>query len=253
MKMSDTETIQRLYGKHPVREALRSDRPVYRLWLAQGLNPGMVREFEKLAKARQVPVQIVPHKKLDQMLPGKPHQGLIAETGSIDYADWDLWLKQVSRKSQPFVVVLDQIQDPHNLGAIVRTAEAAGVHGVVLTRHHSVGISEVVAKASAGAIETVPLVQVTNLAQALEALKAAGIWVMGLSVDQGQSHFQANLTGGLALVIGNEHKGIRPNIEKHCDVLLNIPAETPRSLNASVAAAVVMYEAVRQRQAARAK
>jgi len=243
--------FQRIYGKHPVREALKSDRPVYKLWIAKTLTPAVAKEFEHLAKARQVPVQIVPPQKLEQMLPKTNHQGLIAETGSFDYADWDSWMAQLkAQEDDPFVLVLDQIQDPHNLGAILRTAEAAGVHGVILTRHNSVGLSETVAKASAGAIEVVPVLQVTNLAQALEALKKAGIWVMGLSANEGRAHFEANLSGPLALVIGNEHKGLRANIEKHSDLLLNIPAQSARSLNASVAAAVVMYEVVRQKHVA---
>ncbi|MGV3526227.1 MAG: 23S rRNA (guanosine(2251)-2'-O)-methyltransferase RlmB [Candidatus Sericytochromatia bacterium] len=245
--------FQRIYGKHPVREALASERPVYKVWISQGMKPVVAREFQYLARERQVPVQMVPNQKLNQMLGDVNHQGVMADTGGYDYADWDSWLKELQHKvgnaetPDPFVLVLDQIQDPHNLGAILRTAEAAGVHGVVLPRHESVGLSETVAKSSAGAIEVIPVLQVTNLARALDELKEAGLWIMGLSANAGQSHFQTNLKGPLALVIGNEHKGLRPNVEKHCDVTLHIPMQSTRSLNASVAAGVAMYEVVRQR------
>lgn len=247
-QLGESTDFQRLYGKHPVREALTSERPVYKLWLSQSLKPPVMYEFQQLARERQVPVQVVPNQKLNQLLPDLNHQGIMAETGGYDYADWHDWLAGLKTLTEdPFVLVLDQLQDPHNLGAILRTAEAAGVHGVVITRHGGVGLNETVAKASAGAIETVPVLQETNLARCLEDLKAAGLWCMGLSAHGGQGLYQSKLQGPLVLVIGNEHKGLRPNVEKHCDSLLQIPARSERSLNASVAAAVAMYEVVRQR------
>ena len=247
--------FQRVYGKHPVREALSGSHACYKVWAAQGLNEHVINEFQQLARDKGVPFQLVPHTKLTQLLShigNVNHQGLVAEIGLYDYADWDQWiaglkLAQAEQNKPPFVLILDQIQDPHNLGAILRTAEAAGVQGVILPKHGSVGLSETVAKASAGAIETVPVLQVTNLNRSIEDLQALGLWVMGLSANGGQSHFQSNLTGPIALVIGSEHKGLRPNIEKHCDVLLHIPMQSDRSLNASVAAALAMYEVVRQR------
>lgn len=244
--------FQRIYGKHPVREALSGDRAVYRLWLAQNLTPAVVREFRQLAREREVPVQLVPHPKLEALLAQVGpvnHQGIVAEIGAYDYADWGTWLTELKAQGeQAFVLILDQLQDPHNFGAILRTAEAAGVHGVVIPKHGGVGLSETVAKASAGAIEAIPVLQVTNLARSLEELKTAGLWVMGLSANQGENCFAVNLKGPIALVIGSEHKGLRPNIEDHCDVRLKIPMHSERSLNASVAAAVAMYEVVRQRQ-----
>lgn len=242
--MSD---ITRICGKHAVREALQSERPVYKLWLSKSLAPPIFREFQKLARDQNVPVQVVPPQKLNSLLPEAKHQGLIAETGSFDYADWDQWLKTVKEQENPIVVVLDQIQDPHNLGAIVRTAEVAGVAGVIVPRHGAVGISETVAKASAGAIEQVPILQVTNLSRTLEELQKAGLWAMGLDANGGENLYQANLTGPLVLVVGNEHKGLRPNVAKHCDLLLHIPMQAQRSLNASVSTAVALFEAVRQR------
>lgn len=251
-----SKDFQRLYGKHPVREALGSDRPVYKLWLSQTLTPHVQREFQLMAKDRDVPVLIVPQQKLDALLAHLPevgpHQGVVAETGAYDYADWDEWLKGLAAHKEagkdPFVLVLDQVQDSHNLGAILRTAEAAGAHGIVIPKHGGVGLSETVAKSSAGAIETMPVLQVTNLARSLEELKEAGLWIMGLSANGGASHFETNLKGPICLVIGGEHKGLRPNVESHCDTLLHIPMQSTRSLNASVAAAIAMYEVVRQRR-----
>jgi 23S rRNA (guanosine2251-2'-O)-methyltransferase len=240
--------FQRIYGRHVVKEALNAERPVYKLWLAEGLRPHVLNEFKALAKAAAVPVQIVPSQKLNQMLPDVSHQGIVAETGAYSYADWDEWMKSLKTLDvDPFVLVLDQIQDPHNLGAILRTAEAAGVHGVIIAKNGGVGLSETVAKASAGAIETVPVLQVTNIARTLEAFKTENMWSMGLSLAPGQPLYKTRLTGPIVLVIGNEQKGLRPNVEKHCDQLLHIPMHSDRSLNASVAAAVTMYEVVRQR------
>ncbi len=246
--MSEDE-FQRLFGKHPVREALLSDRPVYKLILSNTLKPHMLREFEHLAKERQIPVQHVPNHKLNQLLPDLNHQGIAAETGLFDYGDWEQWIEGVKAKTEDaLILVLDQIQDPHNLGAILRTAEAAGVDGVIIPRHGAVGLGEVVAKASAGAIETMPVLQVTNLSRCLEELQEMGCWCQGLSANGGQNIYHSNLKGPLVLVIGNEHKGLRPNVEKHCDVLLHIPAESDRSLNASVATGIALFEAVRQRK-----
>lgn len=247
--------FQRVYGKHPVREVLTGSHACYKVWAAQGLNEHVIKEFQQLARDKDVPFQLVPHSRLEHLLShlgDVNHQGLAAEIGLYAYADWDPWIAELKQAQSeqnkpPFVLILDQIQDPHNLGAILRTAEAAGVQGVILPKHGSVGLSETVAKASAGAIETVPVLQVTNLNRTIEDLQALGLWVMGLSANGGQSHFQSNLTGPIALVIGSEHKGLRPNTEKHCDVLLHIPMQSDRSLNASVAAALAMYEVVRQR------
>ncbi len=242
--------FQRIYGRHVVKEALQSERQVYKLWLSQSLKPHILREFKSLAKAAAVPVTMVPSQKLSQMLPEVSHQGVVAETGAYTYADWDQWLQDLkNQEADPFVLVLDQIQDPHNLGAILRTAEAAGVHGVIIPKNGSVGLSETVAKSSAGAIEQIPVLQVTNISRTLKELQAEQMWCMGLSLAPGQPLYKTNLTGPIVLVIGNEHKGLRPNVEKHCDQLLHIPMQATRSLNASVAAAVTMYEVVRQRLA----
>lgn len=242
--MSDTQYI---YGKHPVREALNAERPVLKLYLSKGLREPIQREFQKLAKNQGVSTQLVPSAKLASLLPPEVnHQGLVAEIGAYAYTDFDSWFEGFLKADKPFALVLDKIQDPHNLGAILRSAEAVGVQGVIVPRHGSVGLTDVVAKASAGAIERVPVVQVTNLARCLEAFQQQQIWSMGLSAQGGQSLYQTRFDGGVVLVIGNEHKGLRPNVAKHCDQLIHIPMKAERSLNASVSAAVAMYEVYRQ-------
>jgi 23S rRNA (guanosine2251-2'-O)-methyltransferase len=249
--MNETEesSIARIYGKHPVRSALKGQRPVYRLWLAGNLEPRILKEFQVMARDQGIPVQVVPPERLQKICPpGVQTQGVVADTGSYDYLPWEDFCAQLKQKEgDPFVIVLDQVQDPHNLGAILRTAEAAGADGVVIPRHGGVGITEGVAKASAGAIENIPIIQVVNLSRALEELKEMNIWSTGFALDAPESYYQANLTGPVALVIGSEHKGLRPNVQKHCDRLVHIPMHGDRSLNASVAASLAMYEVYRQR------
>lgn len=247
--MNDIEVseIQRICGKHAVRDAIKSDRGVYKLWLSKTLKPPILKEFQDLAKDYNIPVQLVPPQKLNSMLPESTNQGIIAETGDFNYTEWGDFLDQVKAQENPLVLVLDQIQDPHNLGAIIRSAESAGVLGIVLAKHGAAGISETVAKAAAGALEAMTLTQVTNISRSLEDLKELGVWVMGLDANEGENIYKTNLKGPLALVIGNEHKGLRPNVSKHCDVLLNIPTLSARSLNASVSTGVALFEALRQR------
>ncbi|PIQ23553.1 23S rRNA (guanosine(2251)-2'-O)-methyltransferase RlmB [bacterium (Candidatus Blackallbacteria) CG17_big_fil_post_rev_8_21_14_2_50_48_46] len=240
--------ISRIYGKHPVRSALKSERPVYKLWLANNLEPRMLKEFQILARERSTPVQVVPPEKIQKLCPGVQAQGIVADTGSYEYLDWEAFCQLLKDKDgDPFVILLDQVQDPHNLGAILRTAEAAGADGVVIPRHGGAGLTEGVAKASAGAIENIPVVQVTNLSRALEDLQELNIWSTGFALDAKESYFDADLTGPVALVVGSEHKGLRPNVGNHCDRLVHIPMQGDRSLNASVAASLAMYEVVRQR------
>jgi 23S rRNA (guanosine2251-2'-O)-methyltransferase len=247
--MTETEArISRIYGKHPVRSALTSERPVYKLWLAQNLEPRVLKEFQMLARERSVPVQVVPPEKIQKLCPDVQAQGIVADSGSYEYLPWEDFCARLKAKAgDPFVIILDQVQDPHNLGAILRTAEAAGADGVVIPRHGGAGLTEGVAKASAGAIENIPVVQVTNLSRALEDLQELNIWSTGFVVEARESLFDANLTGPVALVIGSEHKGLRPNVQQHCDRLVQIPMQGNRSLNASVAASIAMYEVVRQR------
>lgn len=252
MNATDEASIARIYGKHPVRSALKNERPVYKLWLANNLEPRILKEFQLLAREQGIPVQVAPPERLQKICPpGVQTQGVVADTGSYEYLSWEDFCAQLrAKEGDPFVILLDQIQDPHNLGAILRTAEAAGADGVVIPRHGGVGLTEGVAKASAGAIENIPVIQVTNLSRALEDLQEMNIWSTGFAVDAPESYFQADFKGPVALVIGSEHKGLRPNVQKHCDRLVHIPMQGDRSLNASVAASLAMYEVVRQRLSA---
>ena len=240
----------RIYGKHPVRSAFESERPIHKLWLSEGLQPPILAEFRSLAKEQQVPVQIVPANRIAMMCPDAPTQGIVAEIGAHDYTPFEDLLDLLKEKGQEaFVIVLDQVQDPHNLGAIARTAEAAGAHGIIIPRHGSAGLTEGAAKASVGAIERIPIARVTNLSRALEQLQELNIWSMGFALEGETSYFDANLTGPVAVVIGGEHAGLRPNVAKHCDLLVRIPTVSPtHSLNASVAGSLAIYEVVRQRQ-----
>lgn len=247
MAKSDTQVV---CGKHAVKAALQGERPVQKLWLAESLNEHVRREYQTMARDKGVHFQLAPHKRLEQMFPGMTLQGIVAEVAAHEYMPWDDFLEMVTLQGpNALVVVLDQLQDPHNLGAIIRTVEVAGAHGVVIPKHESVGLTEGAAKSSAGAIERVPVACVTNLSRSIDDLKKLGLWAIGFSLGAGTIHFKANLTGPLALVIGSEHKGLRPLVEKHCDQLVQIPMVSPISLNASAAAAVGLYEVVRQRHA----
>ena len=242
-------STQFIHGKHSVRSALKGEREIHKLLLSKTLNPHVAKEFRTLAREANIPFKELPAQHLEQLGIEGNTQGIVAEIQSYAYLPFEELLEKVKDTEAPLVLVLDQIQDPHNLGAILRTADAVGVVGVVIPKHQSAGLNETVAKTSAGAIERVSVSRVTNLARSMEQLQEAGLWLMGLSLKGEQSHFQANLTGSIGLVIGNEHKGLRPNIEKHCDLLLKIPMQSDlQSLNASVSAALGMYEVLRQKQ-----
>lgn len=240
-------------GKHAFNSALAAGRKIYTLWISPKLNNAVAEEYMQKAREAKIAWHKLAPDELSLLSPEPNHQGLVAEVEPYAFADWDAFWKKLDASGEtPFLIVLDQIQDPHNLGAILRTAEAAGVHGVIVPKHGSVGLTEGTVRASAGAVEEVPVLQVTNLARTLKALqKERNIWTYGLTLSASQSVYQTNLTGPLALVIGNEHKGLRPNVANHCDEEVFIPMLSDRSLNASVATGVVVYEAYRQRLAAR--
>ena len=240
----DNEHI--LAGRNPIREALRAGRPMEKLLVADGDLSGAGREIVKLAKAQNVVVQVVDRSRLDQIYPA--HQGMLAYVAAVPYTPLEDILAAARDKGEdPFVVVLDGITDPHNLGAIIRSAECAGAHGVVIPERRAAGLSPAAAKAAAGALNHMPVARVKNLNRALEELKAAGLWVTGAAMD-GADAYATDLTGPVALVIGSEGDGIsRLTLEK-CDRVVSLPVRGHiDSLNASVAAGILMYEIVRQR------
>lgn len=239
-----------IVGRNPVLEALRAGRRVHRLILASGARGRSVEQLVQLAKEQNVKIQYLPKQAVDDLVPGSNHQGVVAEVAPFEYVDLFELLGQIeARGEDPFLVILDEIEDPHNLGAIIRSVDAAGAHGVIIPERRSAGVTATVAKTSAGAIEYVPVCQVKNLARAMEELKKHGIWIAGADMSGEQLHTQASLTGPLALVIGSEGRGLRRLVREKCDFLVKLPMYGKvNSLNASVAAGILLYEVVRQRR-----
>jgi len=234
-------------GRNPVLEAIKSGRTIEKLLIADGMNKGSIGKILVLANEKKIPIQSVPRTKLDQLVEGN-HQGVIAHLSAHTYSTMEDVYKRAEESGEaPFILILDGIEDPHNLGAIIRTAECAGVHGVIIPKRRAAGLTATVAKTAAGALEYVPVVKVGNLAQQMEKLKEEGFWIYGTAFSD-QNVFDTELSGSVALVIGNEGKGISKNIQAHCDALVSIPMVGKiTSLNASVATAVVTYEVRRQR------
>ncbi|AZK46005.1 23S rRNA (guanosine(2251)-2'-O)-methyltransferase RlmB [Paenibacillus lentus] len=248
--MDDQEWIG---GKHSLLEAMRAGRTMNKIWIAEGAQKHLTQPIIAEAKKHGVIVQFVDKRKLDQMAPGLQHQGVVAQVAPYAYAELeDLLNKAEERGEPPFLLILDEIEDPHNLGSILRTAECTGVHGVIIPKRRSASITATVSKTSAGAVEYVPVTRVTNLAQTMEQLKEAGVWIVGTDVEAQQEMYDSGqvLTGAVAIVIGNENKGMGRLVREKCDVLLKLPmAGRLNSLNASVAAGVIMYEVLRKRRA----
>lgn len=238
-----------LAGKHSILEAIKAGRTIHKIWVADNAQKHFVQPILTEAKASGIVVQVANRRKLDQMVAGVQNQGVVAQIAAYDYATPDDLLDHARRKEQtPLILILDEIEDPHNLGAILRTADCAGVHGVIIPKRRSAGLTATVSKISAGAVEYVPVAKVTNLAQTISWLKEQGVWIAGADGDAEQTVFQSDLTMPLAIVIGNENKGIGRLVREHCDFLIKLPMMgNIQSLNASVAASVIVYEALRQR------
>jgi len=234
-------------GRNPVTEALNGDREVERVFIAEGAE-GSISKIVAIAREQGVIVDYVPKERIDAMAPGVKHQGVVAKVSEYKYSEMeDVFARAEESGEDPFIILLDEIEDPHNLGAIIRTAECVGAHGVVVTKRRSSSLTQTVALAAAGAIERVPVVQVTNLARTIDELKEKGLWIGAADMD-GEVYYNANLTGPIGLVIGNEGKGVGRLVKEKCDFVLSVPMKgTINSLNASNAAAVLMYGIRRQR------
>ncbi|MCX8046621.1 MAG: 23S rRNA (guanosine(2251)-2'-O)-methyltransferase RlmB [Anoxybacillus gonensis] len=237
-----------IIGKNPVLEALKSGREMNKIWIAEGSQRGQMQPIIQLAKEMGITVQYVPKKKMDQLSDGN-HQGVIAQVAAYRYYDIDdLFKKAEERKEAPFFIILDELEDPHNLGSIMRTADAVGAHGIIIPKRRSVGLTATVAKASTGAIEYVPVARVTNLARTVDELKERGVWIFGTDAKGNQDYRQLDGMIPLALVIGSEGKGMSRLLREKCDVLVRLPMiGHVTSLNASVAASLLMYEVYRKR------
>ncbi|BCS99338.1 23S rRNA (guanosine(2251)-2'-O)-methyltransferase RlmB [Desulfoluna limicola] len=239
-----------LYGINPVMEALKAQRrQVRELLLASGRKDRRVDELESLAREKGITVKRVDAETLEGLCGTGHHQGAALDAGALPGVAPEDLLQVAEKKGEaPFLVLLDSIEDPRNLGAIVRTAHCAGAHGVVVPRDRSAQLTALVSKASAGALEHMPVAVVTNLAKTMEGLKENGLWLAGLDADGESSLFGGDFTGPVGIVVGSEGKGIRPLVKKGCDFIVSIPLKgVVDSLNASVAASLVMYEVVRQR------
>lgn len=238
-----------IIGKNPVIEALKSERDINKILIAEGSQSGQMQQVIGMAKEANVIVQFVPKKKIDQLADGN-HQGVIAQVAAYEYAEIDDLFALAEKKNEaPFFLLLDEIEDPHNLGSIMRTADASGAHGIIIPKRRAVGLTATVAKLSTGAIEYIPVARVTNMAQTIDELKERGVWIAGTDASAKQDFRQMDGTLPLGLVIGSEGKGMGRLIRDKCDFLLSLPmVGHVTSLNASVAAALLMYEVHRKRQ-----
>lgn len=242
------DTAEIIYGRHPVLEALRAGQALSEVVIAEGAHGDIVGRIAKVARERGIAVRHVPRPALDRIAGGTVHQGVAARAAGAAYVDVaEILAVAIRRAEPPFVLILDQIQDIHNLGTLIRTAEAAGMHGLVLADHFAVGITAAVRKASGGAVAHLAVAR-TDLAQAIDDLKAAGVRVVGLAMDGDVDWAAADLSGPLAIVVGSEGRGMRAAVARRCDALLRLPMRGQvASLNAAVSGAIVVYEAVRQR------
>ena len=238
-----------VWGRYPVLEALRSRRRVHRILIAQGPRDSGMSQLLDQARRVGVPVEPTPRRRLDELSKNANHQGVVALVAPRTYADVEEILARAKELGEdPLLVILDAIQDVHNLGSLIRTAEVVGVHGVIIPEHRAAGLTPVVDKTSAGAVEFLPVAQVTNITRTLDDLKKRGIWCIGLEGSAKTRFDQANLKGPIALIVGNEGKGISRLVRDHCDLLVSLPMRGHvGSLNAAIAGSITLYEIWRQR------
>lgn len=244
----DKTNNEMIYGRHASVEALKSQQAINKIWLQEGLQPKFRDEIQQLAKAQKLVIQVAPKQKLDELTNREVHQGIVMSVAAYEYAELaDIFAKAKAVEQEPFMLILDGIEDPHNLGSILRTADAAGVHGIIIPKRRAVQLTATVAKTSTGAIEHIPVVRVTNLVQTVNQLKERGVWVFGTDMN-GRDYRQWDAKGPTALVIGNEGKGIAPLLKKSVDEMLTIPMiGHVQSLNASVAASLLIYQGFNSR------
>ena len=241
---------EQIEGRNAVLEAFRSGKCVDKLFILDGCQDGPVRTIAREARKTDTSINYVSKERLDQLSETHAHQGVIAQVAAYDYSTVDEILARAEEKGEaPFLIILDNVEDPHNLGAIIRTANLAGAHGVIIPKRRAVGLTSTVAKTSAGAINYTPVAKVTNIVRTIEELKEKGIWFVCADMG-GETMYDLDLTGPMGLVIGNEGEGVSRLVREACDFTASIPMKGDiDSLNASVAAGVLAYEIVRQRLA----
>ncbi len=239
----------RLEGRNALTEALKAGRTIDKVFIADGDTDKGLQRLAAMAKEAGAVVVPVDRRKLDLMSTTHAHQGIIAQAAAHEYATIEDILEEAAARGQaPLIVICDELSDPHNLGAIIRTAECAGAHGVIIPKRRSVGLTATVAKASAGAVEYMKVARVANINNAIKELKEQGVWIFGTAAEGSEPMYRADLTGPAAIVIGNEGDGMSQLVRKNCDMLVHIPMSGKiSSLNASNAASILLYEAVRQR------
>ncbi len=237
-------------GRNPIIEALKNNRPIEKIMVNKASKEGSIKKILAMAKENKVIIQEVDRHKLDEMSESHAHQGVIAITSAYRYYDLDEILEIPRQNGEdPFFIILDGITDPHNLGSIIRTADAVGAHAVIIPKRRSVQITPIVAKASAGAVEYLPVCKVTNIVNTIKTLKENGLWIAAVDMD-GQTFYQQNLGGPLGLVVGSEGEGISRLVKQNCDFTVSMPMSgNVTSLNASVAGGILLYEVYRQRNA----
>ncbi|AQY49862.1 RNA methyltransferase [Listeria weihenstephanensis FSL R9-0317] len=235
-------------GRNPVSEVLKSDRDIHKILIAEGSQKGSMQPIIGAARERKIQVQIVPKSKIDKLVEGS-HQGVAAQVAAYQYAELDdLFAKAEEREEMPFFIILDELEDPHNLGSIMRTADAVGAHGIIIPKRRAVGLTQTVAKASTGAIEHIPVTRVTNISRTMEDLQKRGLWIFGTDASGSSDYRTMDANMPLALVIGSEGFGMSRLVREKCDFLVHLPMRgAVTSLNASVAASVLMYEIYRKR------
>ena len=249
MQMENTQAEStKIEGRNAVLEAFRSGKTIDKLFVLDGCKDGPIQTILREAKKHDTLVQFVAKERLEQLSETKKHQGVIAMAAAFSYATVEDILENARKKNEaPFVILLDNIEDPHNLGAIIRTAEACGAHGIIIPKRRNVGLNYIVSKTSCGALEYMPVARVTNLASTIDELKKKNIWVYAADMD-GQRWDKTDFSGGVALVVGSEGNGVGRLIKEKCDVTVSLPMlGKVNSLNASVAAGIIMYEIARQR------
>lgn len=247
-RVETQEVVDFVFGRHAVVEALQTPDRVNRIFIQEGTSGRDAAKVIELSREKGIQVQTVPKTKIEDLVGNAVHQGLVASIAAYEYADLEDVFKKAEEKGEdPFIVILDGVEDPHNLGSILRTADATGVHGIIIPKRRSASLTATVAKASTGAIEHVPVVRVTNLTQTIEQLKARGVWVFGTDMN-GTDYRKWNTSGPLAIVMGNEGKGVSRIVKESVDEMVTIPmVGHVQSLNASVASALMMYEVFRNR------
>lgn len=242
-------TTNRIEGRNPVIEALKSGRTIDKIFIQSGEKNGSVKKIIALAREKKIVITEVDRQRLDKLSVTHSHQGVIAFAAAKEYADVsDILASARSKGEQPFIIIADDLTDPHNLGSVIRTANAAGAHGVIIPKRNSVGLNPVVEKTSAGALEFMPVARVSNLASVIDTLKKENVWVVGADMDGENTIYTHDFSGAVAIVVGSEGKGLSRLVKEKCDFIVRIPMYGQiNSLNASVAAALMIYEVVRNR------